>query len=380
MLGTSIASPSLDSSISSSGRQTLMLSPVEVVIRFGSEVFQRDARTNTELGFTGSSCVIDELSTFSDTLRKEYFSGYSGIHIMDRYNLDLTKPSEERALALSDYPSSLLSRPFKEITAATASILSSKFKFSIELKLSPDCTMRYFSLSIATSVITSPCLSSLLGNGTAVGAMEHHIQPQAIDRAQQKPDSLPRLLSYFLFVPALDELSYHLVGQFIGLYITDLDSRTHALTPRSAVFLGNNPDDYARSGKMFRRRDPQKSNPIYDDDPRINDPQPTTFRQVGLLRQLTSSRDANTLLYNIRQKHLPTNSLYCAAVFAEIIFGGYLLSLSDDWLDVFYDNVIFPNRHILSVDVATFPQHMLPPPFPLLGLPSPYSNTEHPDA
>ncbi|KAJ3764940.1 hypothetical protein FB446DRAFT_760966 [Lentinula raphanica] len=244
--------------------------------------------------------------------------------------------------------------------------------------------MRYFSLSIATSVITSPCLSSLLGvflltigNGTAVGAMEHHIQPQAIDRAQQKPDNLPRLLSHFLFVPALDELSYH------------------ALTPRSAVFLGNNPDDYARSGKIFRRRDPQselpmrhpvdaryqiESNPIYDDDPRINDPQPTTFRQVGLLRQLTSSRDANTLLYNIRQKHLPTNRLYCAAVFAEIIFGGYLLSLSDDWLDVFYDNVIFPNRHILSVDVATIPQHMLPPPFPLLGLPSPYSNTEHPDA
>ncbi|KAJ3711021.1 hypothetical protein FB446DRAFT_352294 [Lentinula raphanica] len=237
--------------------------------------------------------------------------------------------------------------------------------------------MRYFS----TSVITSPCLFSLMGvflqtigNGTAVGAMEHHVQPQAIERPQQS--GLP-------------------LGQFIELYITDLDLHTQALTPQSAVFLGNNPDDYARSGLIFRRRDPHnhlpmrrqviqnyeiESNNPHADDPHINDPQPTSFRQVGLLRQLTSSEDANTLLHNIERKQLPTNTLYCAAVLTEIIYGYYLLSLSDDWLPMFHQQVILPNMNILSVHLATIPRRVLPPPYPLLGLPSPYSNTEHPDA
>ncbi|KAJ3721092.1 hypothetical protein C8R42DRAFT_776526, partial [Lentinula raphanica] len=86
----------------------------------------------------------------------------------------------------------------------------------------------------------------------------------------------------------------------------------------SVIALGNNPNDFARSGRLFRKRDPFnqlkkrrelgskrfriETNIPLADDPLINDPQPTEFIQIGALQPFHNVDTLNILLLYIRTK------------------------------------------------------------------------------
>ncbi|KAJ3721093.1 hypothetical protein C8R42DRAFT_77721 [Lentinula raphanica] len=235
--------------------------------------------------------------------------------------------------------------------------------------------MRYFSLSTAASVITNPCLFSLMGvflltigNGTAVGAMDHDRQlvpneNQPNERTHPRPTLVRQLV-----LP---------LWQYIDIYISDLDPRLSIPTPQSVIILGNNPDDFARSGRMLRRRDPdnehqerrpvisamlqiETNTPLADDDPLINDPQPTRLLRIGSLRQFTSVDDLHTMLFNLLGKALPSNRLYCSAVLAHFFEDLYIHG-EEPWLQWYHVYYISPQMDVLSIDATNGDRYLTPP-------------------
>ncbi|KAJ3965754.1 hypothetical protein EV361DRAFT_628430 [Lentinula raphanica] len=170
--------------------------------------------------------------------------------------------------------------------------------------------MRHFSFFTVTSIITNPCLLSLMGvilltigNATAVGAQDVHLEPHGNDQ-NGRPPPLPHETKH----PA-EDTGYRRrarpippLGEVVNIYISNLDYHTRLPTPQSVIALGNDPNDFARSGRLFRKRDPFnqlkkrrelgskrfriETNIPLADDPLINhnDPQPTEFIQIGALQ------------------------------------------------------------------------------------------------
>ncbi|KAJ3817023.1 hypothetical protein F5880DRAFT_1706204 [Lentinula raphanica] len=275
---------------------------------------------------------------------------------------------------LSDLSSSLLGRPFKEIAAATVESNLS-FGSSVDLKLSwcscivrPQCTMRHFSFFTVTSIITNPCLLSLMGvilltigNATAVGAQDVHLEPHGNDQ-NGRPPPLPHETKH----PA-EDTGYRRRArpipprEVVNIYISNLDYHTRLPTPQSVIALGNDPNDFARSGRLFRKRDP--------------------FNQLKKRRELDWRFAAishnvdtlNVLLLYIRTKEVVSNFHFCAAVLNHFDEGGYLYEKTD-WLEQFlhlYVNprvpwsgsIPAPRRHSIAATSGhlDIPQRLSPP-------------------
>ncbi|KAJ3831881.1 hypothetical protein F5878DRAFT_647259 [Lentinula raphanica] len=198
------------------------------------------------------------------------------------------------------------SLPFKEIAAATVESNLS-FGSSVDLKLS--CLMGVILLTI--------------GNATAVGAQDVHLEPHGNDQ-NGRPPPLPHETKH----PA-EDTGYRRrarpippLGEVVNIYISNLDYHTRLPTPQSVIALGNDPNDFARSGRLFRKRDP--------------------FNQLKKRRELDWRFAAishnvdtlNVLLLYIRTKEVVSNFHFCAAVLNHFDEGGYLYEKTD-WLEQF---------------------------------------------